>query len=149
MNRNSATTIRTVDLGYDQMLILEDRPGTRVSVLYGGIWLTEEGSRDDVFAHGGQVVALRSRKRAVVEGIGPTRVEVAEPAVDGSWSALAAKTMAAARGLAQALRRSAGQRSAGAMRGTVASAGLLVGVVVPALVVLGMTAAPAAPFALA
>ncbi len=148
MNRNSATTIRTVDLGYDQMLILEDRPGARINVLYGGIWLTEEGSRDDVFAYSGQVVALRSRRRAVLEGIGPTRVEVAEPAVGGTWGALAEKALAATHGLAQAL-RGAGHRSAGAMRGTLSAVGLLVGVAVPALVVLGMTATSAASAALA
>jgi hypothetical protein len=148
MNRTSATTIRTVDLGYDQLLILEDRPGARISVLFGGIWLTEEGSRADVFAHSGQMVALRSRKRAVLEGIGPTRVEVAEPVVKGTGSALAAITMTAAKSLAQGL-RSAGQRSTGTMRGTLATVGLLVGVAVPALVVLGMTAAPAASVALA
>lgn len=149
MNRNSPTTIRTVDLGYDQMLILEDRPGARVSVLYGGIWLTEEGSREDVFARGGQVVALRSRKRAILEGIGPTRVEVAEPAVAGTWHALASTATAAARRLARSLRGAASRQAAGSLRGTLAALGLLVGAVVPALVVIGMTSAPEAFAALA
>lgn len=44
--------------------------------------------------------------------------------------------------LAQAL-RGPGQASAGAMRSTLAALGLLVGAIVPALVVLGMTAASA------
>jgi hypothetical protein len=149
MNRNSPTTIRTVDLGYDQMLILEDRPGARVSVLFGGIWLTEEGSREDVFARGGEVVVLHSRKRALLEGIGPTRVEVAEPAAAGTWRALASTATAATRRLARSLRGADPRQATGALRGTLAALGLLVGAVVPALVVLGMTAAPEAVAALA
>lgn len=83
MRRIEATTIRTVDLGYEQMLVLEDRRGARVQVLYGGIWLTEEGRSEDVFAGSGQTVALRSRKRALLEALGPTRIEVIEPVVSG------------------------------------------------------------------
>ena len=73
------TTVRTVDLGYEQMLLLESRPHTKVKVIYGGIWLTEEGRSQDVFAATGEEVALRSRGLAVVEGLGYTRVEVMEP----------------------------------------------------------------------
>lgn len=75
----NATTVRTVDLGYEQMLLLEGRPCTKVKVIYGGIWLTEEGSPRDVFAASGDEVALKSRGLAVVEGLGYTRVEVMEP----------------------------------------------------------------------
>lgn len=73
------TTVRTVDLGYEQMLLLEGRPCTKVKVIYGGIWLTEEGRQQDVFAATGDEVALRSRGLAVVEGLGYARVEVMEP----------------------------------------------------------------------
>lgn len=73
------TTARTVDLGYDQLLVLEARPGARVRVLYGNLWLTEEGSAQDVFAASGDEVALRSRGRAVVEGLGLARVQLIEP----------------------------------------------------------------------
>jgi hypothetical protein len=76
----SAATTRTVDLGYDQLLVLEAaRPGTRVRVLYGNMWLTEEGTAQDVFAGSGAEVQLKSRGRAVVEGLGVARVQVIEP----------------------------------------------------------------------
>jgi hypothetical protein len=73
------TLTRTIDLGYEQMLLLESRPHTRIKVIYGGIWLTEEGLRQDVFAASGDEVALQSRGLAVVEGLGYARVEVMEP----------------------------------------------------------------------
>lgn len=75
----TAGTSRTVDLGYDQLLVLEARPGDRVRVLYGQMWLTEEGSARDTFAASGEEVALRSRGRAVIEGLGLARVQVIEP----------------------------------------------------------------------
>ena len=33
------TTTHTIDLGYEQMLILEGIPGTRVEVIFRGVWL--------------------------------------------------------------------------------------------------------------
>ena len=90
------TLTRTVDLGYEQMLLLQSRPHTRIKVIYGGIWLTEEGRTDDVFAGDGEEVALKSRGLAVVEGLGYARVQVMEPAF--SWRSLlrAAERAAAA-----------------------------------------------------
>jgi hypothetical protein len=80
-------TVRTVDLGYEQMLLLESRPRTRVKVIYGGIWLTEEGLAQDVFAASGEEVALKSRGLAVVEGLGYARVQVIESPFGraGAW----------------------------------------------------------------
>ena len=72
--------VRTVDLGYDQMLLLESHPRMRVKVLFGGVWLTEEGMRQDVFASSGEEVALKSRGLAVVEGLGVARVQVLQEA---------------------------------------------------------------------
>ncbi len=77
------TLIRTVDLGYEQMLLLESHPRTRIKVIYGGVWLTEEGEVQDVFAASGDEVALKSRGLAVVEGLGYARVQVMEPPWDG------------------------------------------------------------------
>jgi hypothetical protein len=74
-----ADTARTIDLGYDQLLVLQSRPGTRVRVLYGSMWLTEEGTAQDVFAGSGDEVALKARGRAVIEGMGVARVQVIEP----------------------------------------------------------------------
>jgi hypothetical protein len=143
MRHSEATTIRTVDLGYDQMLVLEDRPGARVHVLFGGIWLTEEGRREDVFARSGQVVALRSRKRALLEGLGPTRVEVVEPAGSQTWARVVGAAASASGRLQRSLRHAAA-RTGTSLRGTLAATGLVIGFAVPALVVLGMTATPAA-----
>jgi len=72
------TLTRTVDLGYEQMLLLESHPSTRIKVIYGGIWLTEEGRPQDVFANSGDEVALHERGLAVVEGLGYARVQVME-----------------------------------------------------------------------
>jgi hypothetical protein len=75
----TAATSRTVDLGYEQLLVLESRPGVRVRVLYGNLWLTEEGSAQDHFAGSGAEVTLKSRGRAVIEGLGMVRLQVIEP----------------------------------------------------------------------
>ena len=45
-----AMTVRTIDLGYEQVLLIDTGPGTRIRVLYGAMWLTEEGCADDGFA---------------------------------------------------------------------------------------------------
>jgi hypothetical protein len=84
------TTVRTVDLGYDQMLVLQGRPGTRVRVLYGSAWLTEEGCAQDIFAGSGGEVALHGGGRAVVEGLGVARVQVIEPPRAQWWRRLKA-----------------------------------------------------------
>jgi hypothetical protein len=76
----SADRIRTIDLDHEQLLVFENRPGTRFQVLFGGLWLTEEACRDDHFAKAGESLSLHARGRAVVEAIGRSRVRVIEPA---------------------------------------------------------------------
>jgi hypothetical protein len=83
----NTTVVRTVDLGYEQLLLLESRPRTRIKVIYGGIWLTEEHRPEDVFAGSGEEVELKSRGLAVVEGLGYARVQIAEP--PSGWSLVA------------------------------------------------------------
>lgn len=78
MNRHQ-TIVRTVDLGYDQLLMLHGEPGTRVKVLFGGVWLTEEGAAQDIFAADGEEVTLRTPKGALLEALRPARVQVIEP----------------------------------------------------------------------
>jgi len=132
----TAETTRTVDLGYEQMLMLEGRPGTRVKVLYGGVWLTEEGWPDDIFAFTGEAVALRSRQRSLIESLGPTRVEIVQPlcgravAAPGHWGARVAQR------LTSMVKLLASPRIA---RGTLGLAGALVGLAVPGLVLIGMS----------
>lgn len=73
------TTTRTVDLGYEQLLTFVGQPGTRVRVLYGSMWLTEEGYEQDVFIGCGDEVMLKSGGLSVIEGLGAARVQVIEP----------------------------------------------------------------------
>lgn len=131
----SAGTTRTVDLGYEQMLVLEGRPGTEVKVLYGGVWLTEEGWPDDIFAFTGEGVALRSRRRSLIEALGPTRVEIVRPPRGGRFAAMVRAASDAVRGVWRALLRAVQPRIA---HGTLALAGALVGLAVPGLVLIGL-----------
>jgi hypothetical protein len=73
------TTTRTIDLGYDQLLRFDGLPGTRVRVLYGSMWLTEEGDPRDIIANCGDEVTLFSEGLSVIEGIGAARVQVIGP----------------------------------------------------------------------
>jgi len=79
MNRFPSETVGTIDLDHEQLLVLQDRSGTRVRVLSGGVWLTEEGEPDDRFAWCGEELLLNARGRAVLEGIGQARIEVLRP----------------------------------------------------------------------
>jgi hypothetical protein len=77
--------VRTVDLGYEQLLVIEDQRGALIRVLHGGVWLTEEGLGRDIFAESGDEVRIEGEGRAVVEGLGSTQVELVRPA--GSMAA--------------------------------------------------------------
>src|SRR5262249_31348708 len=103
---------RTVDLGYEQLLLLASRPQTRVKVIYGGVWLTEEGHPGDVFAASGDELALHSGGRAIVEGLGYARVQGSEQST--GWRAIMGwfrATIGALAGLVQRLRAGAGSLS--------------------------------------
>lgn len=79
MNRISSENMSTIGLDHEQLLVLQDRSGTRVRVLSGGVWLTEEGEPDDRFAWCGEELLLNARGRTVLEGIGQARIEVLQP----------------------------------------------------------------------
>jgi len=135
-------TSRTVDLDYEQLLMLEGRRGTRVKVIFGGFWLTEEGQLQDVFARTGDEVALHSPRRAVIEATGATRIELIEPVALGRLHMLAQHGIGALRGL---VRRGKALASASAWaphvpRGTLAALAAVVGVAIPALVMVGIAA---------
>lgn len=70
--------VTTIDLGYEQMWIVESPARTKLRVLYGGVWLTEEGSTRDSMLGSGDEVALRARGLSVIEGLGATRIQVVE-----------------------------------------------------------------------
>jgi len=71
--------VRTIDLDHEELLVLQDRAGARARVLFGGVWLTEEGRPDDRFAHGGEELVLAQHGRTVLEALGRTRVEIFQP----------------------------------------------------------------------
>jgi hypothetical protein len=72
--------VRTVDLGYDQMLVIESQRGALIRVVHGGVWLTEEGLGRDVFAQGGDELPIEGDGRTVVQGMGFARVQFVDPA---------------------------------------------------------------------
>jgi hypothetical protein len=67
---------QTIDLGYDQLLVLRHRRGARVRVLYGGVWLTEEGEPRDRFLLGGDAARVGHDGTTVIEALAPTRLEL-------------------------------------------------------------------------
>jgi len=73
------TTIRTLDLDHEQLLMINGAPGTRVRVLYGTMWLTQTGVAQDAFVGSGGEVEVRGPGKVVVEGIGAARVQLAVP----------------------------------------------------------------------
>jgi len=77
-------TIRTIDLGHDQTMIVDGGRDGRVRVLFGATWLTQEGDADDAILRVGAEVTLR-RGRIVIEGLEPTRLQIVERAVHGAF----------------------------------------------------------------
>lgn len=78
-----ARRVETVDLGYDQMWLIEAQPQARMRVLYGGVWLTEQGHYQDVIVGGAEEVVLQSRGAALVQALAPSRVQLIE--YPGRW----------------------------------------------------------------
>ena len=76
--RESPSTLRTLDLPSGSLVPFTSVPGERVRVLYGRIWMTVEGDTGDTFLASGEEVSLASRGLAVIEALGPARVEVLE-----------------------------------------------------------------------
>jgi hypothetical protein len=70
----------TFDLAAGELLAFDGRPGQRLQVLAGGLWLTEARHLEDRFAGAGEWLRLEARGRAVAEALGPSRVRLVEPA---------------------------------------------------------------------
>ncbi len=77
--RTTTETVRTIDLGHDQMMVFDGGREGRVRVLFGATWLTQEDDAGDVFLRAGAEVALRGG-RTVIEGLEPTRLQIVGPA---------------------------------------------------------------------
>jgi hypothetical protein len=113
--RESPSTFRTLDLPGGSLVPFTSAPGERVRVLYGRVWLTAEGDTRDAFLASGEEVSLASRGLAVIEALGPARVELIEPVRGPSWLALAAAALV--RRVRASMRRRM-PRSPRPMRGT-------------------------------
>lgn len=101
--RESASAFRTLDLPGGSLVPFISVPGGRVRILYGRVWLTEEGSARDAFLASGEEVSLGSRGLAVIEALGPARIQLAEDVRGPSVVARAAASLY--RRAAGALRR--------------------------------------------
>ncbi|MES2957671.1 MAG: DUF2917 domain-containing protein [Pseudomonadota bacterium] len=122
----SRQPIRTLALGPQRLLVIARRPGTRIKVLSGRVWMTEEGQSGDQFAVAGEELRTLRGGRSVIEALGSARVQVIEP------------TGSAARRVAQwlsALRRAPDTAAA---RVVALSLSLLLALGVPELLVRGM-----------
>ena len=76
--REPVSTLRTLDLPGGSLVPFASIPGERVRVLYGRVWLTEEGDARDAFLASGEEVSLAGRGVAVIEALGPARIELIE-----------------------------------------------------------------------
>ncbi len=76
--RESASVFRTLDLPGGSLIPFTAIPGERVRILYGRVWLTEEGSPRDAFLASGEEVSLGRRGLAVIEALGPARIQLLE-----------------------------------------------------------------------
>lgn len=122
----SNTAARTHALDAQQLIVLSNRPGTRIKVLAGRVWLTEEGQAGDQFAVAGEELCLSGRGRSIVEALGSARVQLVVPT--RAWvERLSAR-------LASLLR----QRSPVLARGLMLALSLLLSVGVAELLVRGM-----------
>jgi hypothetical protein len=73
------SVLRTLDLPGGGMVPFPAVSGEQVRVLYGRVWLTEEGGGRDAFLAGGEEIRLDRCGLAVIEALGPARVQLVEP----------------------------------------------------------------------
>ena len=92
--REPVSTLRTLDLPGGGLVPFASIPGGRVRVLYGRVWLTEEGDTRDAFLASGEEAGLAGRGLAVIEALGPARIELIEEVRGPSLLARAAAALA-------------------------------------------------------
>ena len=76
--KHESTIFKILDLPGGTLMPFPSVPGERVRILYGRVWLTEEGSLRDAFLASGEEVALGTRGLAVIEALGPARIQLFE-----------------------------------------------------------------------
>jgi hypothetical protein len=67
--------IRTIDLGYEQMMVFDGGRGERVRMLFGATWLTQEGEASDAVLRPGSELALHDG-RALIQALEPARLQI-------------------------------------------------------------------------
>ena len=72
--------VQDIELGDEQMLVLDARSGSRVRVLAGALWLTENGRSVARLLRAREQFTLAVPGRVVLQGAGSTRIEFAQPA---------------------------------------------------------------------
>lgn len=82
--KTESATFKTLDLPGGTLVPFPSTPGSSVRILYGRVWLTEEGDTCDAFLASGEEVSLHSRGLAVIEALGPARVQWIGPE-DAGW----------------------------------------------------------------
>lgn len=97
--REPVSTLRTLDMPGGSLVPFTSIPGERVRVLYGRIWLTEDGDARDLFLGSGEQASLAGRGMAVIEALGPARIELIEDVrapspIAGAAAALAGRAVA-------------------------------------------------------
>lgn len=98
--KSESTVTRTLELPGGAIVPFSSVPGERLRILHGRVWLTEEGDPRDAFLASGAEVDLATRGLAVIEALGPARVQLIEPV-----SAVRTVANAARRAAAGLLRR--------------------------------------------
>ena len=77
--RYEPTVLKTLDLPGGTLIPFASVPGGRVRVVFGRVWLTEEGSLRDAFLGTGEEVSLDSHGLAVIETLAAARIQLVEP----------------------------------------------------------------------
>ena len=75
-----STVTHTIDLGYEQLLILEDGSDSHVGVLFRGVWLGCRTDRQGHVSSGVEAVAPRAGIRSVLGLLAAARSAFNEPA---------------------------------------------------------------------
>jgi hypothetical protein len=73
--KTTPSHIRTIDLGYEQLMVFEGGPGERVRMLFGATWLTQEGEAGDAVLRRGAELPLRGG-RTLIEALEPARLQI-------------------------------------------------------------------------
>ena len=85
--------IRTIDLGFDQLMVFEGGQGERVRVLFGATWLTQEDEAGDAILRPGTELALHGG-RTLIEALEPARVQILRaPAPAGQTLAVMSRAL--------------------------------------------------------